>query len=131
MKKLIITITVGFLLGTLLQADALSKSINKHTITIKTNDIKKVKAKSNKNIVKFAKKHLGTRYKYGASTKTTKRFDCSSYVKYVYKKTKGKTLPRTSRQQAKVGKHVAKKNAKVGDLIFFSDFMLDRHLLLF
>ncbi len=116
-------ILIGLLFGSFLWADALSKSINKHGLTIKTDDIKLSRtlkvSKANKNIVKFAKKYIGTKYRYGASTKTTKRFDCSSYVKYVFKKTKGKTLPRTSRQQARMGKHVAKKNLQAGDLVFF------------
>jgi cell wall-associated NlpC family hydrolase len=78
-------------------------------------------SKSKKSPVQEAKKYLGTRYRFGASTKTTKRFDCSSFVKYVFKKSKHKNLPRTTSKQIKIGKHINKRNAKKGDLIFFGD----------
>jgi cell wall-associated NlpC family hydrolase len=71
--------------------------------------------------IKVAKKYLGTRYKFGASTKSTKAFDCSSFVKYIIKKSKHKNLPRTTKDQIKIGKHIKKYNAKEGDLIFFGD----------
>ncbi len=68
--------------------------------------------------IKTAKKYIGTKYHYGASTKTTKEFDCSSFVKRVYK---DKHLPRTTREQIKQGKKLTKSKAKPGDLIFFGD----------
>lgn len=70
-------------------------------------------------IVNYGKKFMGTPYKFGASTSTTRYFDCSSFTKYIFKKY-GKTLPRTSAAQAKVGKAVSKSNLRVGDLVFFS-----------
>ncbi|MDU0330126.1 C40 family peptidase [Paenibacillus sp. 3LSP] len=70
-------------------------------------------------VVNYAKKFIGTPYKFGASTSTTKVFDCSSFTKYVMKKY-GVTLPRTSAAQAKVGSAVSKSNLKAGDLVFFS-----------
>ena len=70
------------------------------------------------SVISTAKKYLGTKYKYGASTHTTKRFDCSSFVKRVYKE---KHLPRTTREQIKHGKKITKSTAKPGDLIFFGD----------
>lgn len=72
-----------------------------------------------KAIIATGNKYLGRPYVFGASTKTTKAFDCSSFVKHVYKR-HGITLPRTSKAQAKQGTYVAKKNLKVGDLVFFN-----------
>lgn len=94
---------------------ALTKNINKYSESL---NLKNPTYTSKHKVIKTAKKYLGVRYKYGASTKTTKKFDCSSFVKHVYKKN-GKTLPRTSRTQAKMGKHIKKKNLKRGDLVFF------------
>jgi cell wall-associated NlpC family hydrolase len=71
----------------------------------------------NKYIIKIAKSYLNKPYKYGASPKTTRCFDCSSFVQRVYKT---KKLPRTSKAQSYVGKHIAKSNIKTGDLVFFS-----------
>jgi len=70
------------------------------------------------SLVNYADNYLGTPYKFGASTSTTRYFDCSSFTKHVFKKF-GYNLPRTAREQAKVGKYVAKSNLKKGDLVFF------------
>jgi cell wall-associated NlpC family hydrolase len=70
-------------------------------------------------IISYGKKFMGTPYKFGASTTTTRVFDCSSFTKYIFKKY-GITLPRTSVAQSKVGKAVSKANLQVGDLLFFS-----------
>jgi cell wall-associated NlpC family hydrolase len=69
-------------------------------------------------IIKTAKAQLGKPYKFGASTSTTRHFDCSSFTKYAYGK-HGITLARSSKQQAKQGVYVARKNLKKGDLVFF------------
>ncbi|MGL6106160.1 C40 family peptidase [Romboutsia sp.] len=71
-----------------------------------------------KKIVDLAYKQIGKPYSWGASG--PKAFDCSGLTSYVYKNASGITLPRTSKQQATVGKTVSKKNLKPGDLVFFS-----------
>ncbi|GJM81761.1 hypothetical protein HMSSN139_42570 [Paenibacillus sp. HMSSN-139] len=38
-------------------------------------------------VVNYGKNFLGTPYKFGASTSTTRVFDCSSFTKYVFKNT--------------------------------------------
>lgn len=75
-------------------------------------------AKKANAILNTAKRQLGKPYKFGASTSTTRHFDCSSFVKYAYGK-HGIQLPRSSKQQAKAGTYVARKNLKKGDLVFF------------
>ncbi|MEK4058692.1 MULTISPECIES: C40 family peptidase [Paenibacillus] len=70
-------------------------------------------------VVNFGKNYLGTRYQFGASTSTTRYFDCSSFTKYIFAKY-GVNLPRTSAAQSKVGTYVSKANLRVGDLVFFS-----------
>ncbi|AJY75511.1 C40 family peptidase [Paenibacillus beijingensis] len=75
-------------------------------------------ASKSSRVVSAAKQYLGTPYKFGASTKTTRVFDCSSFTKRVYGKV-GITLPRTSIKQSKVGRYVSKSNLRVGDLVFF------------
>ena len=77
-----------------------------------------LKQKQNK-LVRLANKHLGKPYKYGAKPyEATKRFDCSSFVQYLYKKV-GIELPRTALDQASQGKKVADlRNLQIGDLIF-------------
>ncbi|MFO7289771.1 NlpC/P60 family protein [Planifilum fulgidum] len=70
-------------------------------------------------IIKTGEKYLGTPYKYGASSNQTNYFDCSSFVQRVFKEN-GINLPRSSRQQAKVGTYVPKNQIQKGDLLFFT-----------
>ncbi|MEU4691207.1 NlpC/P60 family protein [Actinoplanes sp. NPDC023714] len=85
-----------------------SASTGKVKITVKASGAK---------ILAEAKKHKGSLYKYGAAG--PKRFDCSGFTKYVYKKAAGKKLPHKANSQQKYGTKVAKSKKKVGDLIVF------------
>ena len=67
-------------------------------------------------VLREAAKLKGTPYRYGGTS--PRGFDCSGYTGYVYKKA-GKKLPRTSRQQYSATKHISRKAAKPGDLVFF------------
>jgi len=111
------------LLGTLttfLYSSPLSTNLKKAGGSIKSPDViftkKAKKAKNIKNIVNTAMKYLGVKYRFGGNTR--KGIDCSGFTKIVMKK-HGTKLPRTAREQAKVGKRVSRKNLKAGDLIFF------------
>lgn len=70
------------------------------------------------SVISTAKKYVGTPYRFGASTATTRYFDCSSFTKYVFGKY-GISLPRESKAQSRVGTYVSKSNLKPGDLVFF------------
>ncbi|AIQ69197.1 C40 family peptidase [Paenibacillus graminis] len=78
-----------------------------------------VSSSTGQKIVNLGKKYMGVRYEFGASTSSTRTFDCSSFTKYIFGKY-GVKLPRTSVAQSKVGKAVSKANLKTGDLVFFS-----------
>ena len=67
-------------------------------------------------LVAYSYQFLGTKYKYGGTT--TAGFDCSGYVRHIYKQF-GINLPRTSSDMFGQGQSVAKANLKVGDLVFF------------
>ena len=69
------------------------------------------------NVIATGKKYLGTKYRFGAQSGKTNAFDCSSFTQYVYKRN-GISLPRSSKDQSKVGKYVPKSQLKAGDLIF-------------
>lgn len=75
-----------------------------------------VTVKPGQKIADYSKKFLGIRYVWGGTT--TKGFDCSGFVKYVYKKF-GITLNRVSSAQAKNGTYIKKANLQAGDLVFF------------
>jgi len=69
-------------------------------------------------IEKIAKSKLGKTYKWGGNGPY--EYDCSGFTKEVFERN-GIKIPRVSKDQAKVGKKISKKNLKKGDLIFFDD----------
>jgi peptidoglycan endopeptidase LytE len=67
-------------------------------------------------LVRVAKAFLGVPYRLGGST--LKGIDCSALVKKVYE-IFDVHLPRTAREQFKVGKKIEKDQLEEGDLVFF------------
>lgn len=67
----------------------------------------------------YAKKQLGTPYKYGASDPKNGGFDCSGFMYYVYTHFNIK-VPRTSYDYMSYGKEVSKQQAQKGDVILFT-----------
>jgi cell wall-associated NlpC family hydrolase len=62
---------------------------------------------------------IGVEYKFGGNTPDT-GLDCSGFVRYVFQQATGISLPRSSREQAKVGKQIDKNQLEPGDLVFFN-----------
>jgi cell wall-associated NlpC family hydrolase len=71
------------------------------------------------SLVEFTKRQIGTPYRRGASSPES-GFDCSGLAKYVMEHFNIE-LPRTSRQQAKVGQALARdvRVLRPGDLLTF------------
>ena len=67
-------------------------------------------------LVKVAKSFQGAPYKYGGNT--VRGLDCSAYVKKIYE-IFDVQLPRSAREQYKVGTRVGRSDLAVGDLVFF------------
>jgi cell wall-associated NlpC family hydrolase len=74
-------------------------------------------SKDRELLVKISKGFLGAPYRFGGVS--LKGIDCSAYVKRVYSLF-DVTLPRTAREQAKVGQRVSRDELTVGDLVFFN-----------
>ena len=72
-----------------------------------------------KDLKKSAYGFLGTRYRFGGSSRSG--IDCSSFVQHVFRELEV-SLPRTAREQFEVGNAVAPGNLQKGDLIFFSTY---------
>lgn len=66
----------------------------------------------------IAMTYLGTPYRYGAESPSA--FDCSGFVRYVYRKLDGRELPRSSRDYMKTGVEIAVKDALPGDIFVFN-----------
>lgn len=74
-------------------------------------------------LISHAKACIGKPYAYGATTgKRPRAFDCSSLVQYLYQSI-GIAIPRSSIEQAALGKVVSARKGsyklRVGDLLFF------------
>lgn len=74
-------------------------------------------AASQSKLEEAVKPLIGVKYRYGGTT--PEGFDCSGFVRYVYKQL-GIELPRSSREMIKIGRKVAKDELRPGDLVFFN-----------
>ncbi|MBO6794455.1 MAG: C40 family peptidase [Balneolaceae bacterium] len=59
----------------------------------------------------------GTRYILGGTSK--RGIDCSAFMQVVFKDYLGVNLPRTTREQMKVGSSIRRRNIRIGDMVFF------------
>lgn len=84
----------------------------------KSNSKNKKKSSKSKasNIINYAKRFKGVRYKWGGTTKSG--MDCSGLI-YTSYQAYNITLPRISRDIAKKGKKISLKHVQGGDLLFF------------
>lgn len=67
----------------------------------------------------FALGLIGVDYRYGGTT-PERGLDCSGLVRYVFQEVTGVTLPRTSKEMARLGGRVASGDLRPGDLVFFN-----------
>lgn len=72
-------------------------------------------------ILNEAMELFGTPYRFGGTSR--KGFDCSAFTRQVYYNVAQIVLPRTAREQIKIGKVIKKKeDLQFGDLIFFHTY---------
>jgi cell wall-associated NlpC family hydrolase len=62
---------------------------------------------------------LGINYKFGGNTPET-GFDCSGFVRYVFKEGLGVALPRRAEEISQKGQRVSMEQLVPGDLVFFN-----------
>lgn len=79
--------------------------------------------KGTSNLVDFAKRFIGTPYKWGGTSPSG--FDCSGFTQYVMKQF-GINLPRVSYQQGSAGKAVGSRDLRPGDLVFWDNSSRNR-----
>ena len=81
------------------------------------------------NLCQYAKQFIGNPYVWGG-TSLTNGADCSGFVQSVFKHF-GVSLPRSSREQSKVGTKISLAEAKPGDLIFYAKGGTINHVALY
>ena len=78
---------------------------------------KKKRRKQNiETVIATGRSYVGTPYKWGGNSKSG--IDCSGLIHHSYKRI-GITLPRTAKQQSKVGKKRGWEGIRKGDLVYF------------
>lgn len=68
---------------------------------------------------KSAYSFLGARYRFGGNSRSA--LDCSSFTQQVFREQKV-SLPRTAREQFRIGNEVPQGDLRRGDLVFFSTY---------
>jgi cell wall-associated NlpC family hydrolase len=106
-------------------SSAAKKKKKKHKTAVKKQQPKKQELTviepgriCNDSLISFAKKFLGTHYKYANCTPES-GFDCSGFVYYVFGQF-GVKVPRSSIDYGSLEPTVPKDSAKVGDVIVFT-----------
>ncbi|MCC5439678.1 C40 family peptidase [Clostridium botulinum] len=75
-------------------------------------------AATGQDIVNYAKQFQGVPYVWGGTTPSG--FDCSGFVRYVYRNVASVELPRDTYGQVNVGTRVSQSQLQPGDLVFTS-----------
>jgi cell wall-associated NlpC family hydrolase len=115
MKQLLPILLLVFLISSCKSKKSYSNK-KRQTHTVKVNANAKTSREA-ENIVKYAKKFNGTRYKYGGTTK--RGMDCSGLI-YTSFRDNNVSVPRTTSDLKNHGSWIDLKEVNVGDLVFFA-----------
>ena len=86
-------------------------------LTLKVTILQK-QVKINNNLLIFTVIREGVRYKLGGTSKNG--IDCSGFVQKALKEKFNLNLPRSTGEQAQIGKSINKNELQMGDLVFSS-----------
>lgn len=100
MQKLVILALLGFFL------------LGGHLVSAQN----KKKSRKIEQVIATGRSYIGTPYVYGGTTRSG--IDCSGLIQNAYK-TIGVELPRTSKDQSKVGNKKSWNDVRQGDIVFF------------
>ena len=71
------------------------------------------------DITSYALSLIGVDYRFGGNT-PDQGLDCSGLIRYVFQQATGISLPRSARDQARVGESISRDELQPGDLAFFN-----------
>lgn len=113
--KLRVCALIGALWITLPGANAMEQPMEASTTTTRLQDL----TTRASELAVQALSMIGIRYKYGG-TAPESGLDCSGLVRYVFKESWGKELPRTSEEMSRLGEKVNTQELQPGDLVFYN-----------
>lgn len=120
------TALIFFILTLILLFSSCSSPVKRQVPTISHEKIQARKQQAVDMLYNHYRHWRGTPYSMGGLSK--KGVDCSGFVYLTYRTVAGITLPRTTRQQMKIGSEVSPYNLKPGDLLFFKTGWYTRHV---
>ncbi len=94
----------------------LSREVISQQVTARSKGLSKTEQLRQSELIDLYSQWQGTPYRLGGNSKSG--IDCSSFVQQVYQAGFGVIIPRTTKEQAKLGQ-VINKQLVVGDLVFF------------
>ena len=74
---------------------------------------------SGDDLIPYAKSLIGTPYHYGGDSPRT-GFDCSGFVRHVFRHTRGVTLPHNALALSREGQRIKATPMRPGDLVFYN-----------
>lgn len=113
MVRFIIIFSLFLLVG-IAQAAEVSKPFQQADATAKS----KSTPDGTDNLLAYALSNEGAPYRKGGNNPDT-GFDCSGFVRYVFRNVEGVALPHGSDVLSKIGQHIETTNLLPGDLVFF------------
>lgn len=100
------------------EIDTIPVNISSKEVIKKFSPLTGTNKKKKKFLYELAK-YIKVPYKYGGVTKSG--IDCSAFTQQVYRNSLNVNLPRTAREQYKVGERIRKiSDLKFGDLVYFN-----------
>jgi len=96
--------------------ETIGQGIDNDISSVQTDDGWQAKARE---ILMNAFSLTGIKYQYGGNQPET-GFDCSGFVRYVFREAANITLPPTARAISQIGRTIKKDELQPGDLVFFN-----------
>lgn len=121
-------VTIAVLMG-LVTLSGCSSTTKRHAAVAKSSPLFAKTAKqtsTQKRLAQHFRSWQWAPYRLGGNNK--RGVDCSGFVQITYRDVFAKSIPRTTKQLAKVGKTIPQKNLKFGDLVFFKTSRKVRHV---
>lgn len=123
--KVLTTVTALLMSAMVISPPVAQGQANANELSVRTHaSVESINARAKKSLLakpittyKIGLKYLGIPYCKGG--KSPRCFDCSGFTQYVYKQ-KGKEISGTTGGQYRESKKISRKDAVVGDLVFFS-----------